>query len=86
MNTAVANDANPFAQGRYAAIVQLAVFEAVNSITVEYQPYLGIITQRPGASPDAAGIEAAYKVLSHYFGSPTVNRRFWIQLERVRSR
>jgi hypothetical protein len=69
VNTAVANNANPFAQGRYAAIVQLAVFEAVNSITVEYQPYLGTITQRPGASPDAAAIEAAYKVLSHYFGT-----------------
>jgi hypothetical protein len=33
VNTAVANHQNPFAQARYAAIVQLAVFEAVNSIT-----------------------------------------------------
>jgi hypothetical protein len=33
VNTAVANNQNPFAQARYAAIVQLAVFEAVNSIT-----------------------------------------------------
>jgi hypothetical protein len=40
VNTAAAAKANPFAQGRYAAIVQLAVFEAVNSITGEYQPYL----------------------------------------------
>jgi len=31
-------------QARYAAIVQLAVFEAVNSITRKYQPYLGTIT------------------------------------------
>ena len=68
VNTAVTAKANPFAQGRYAAIVQLAVFEAVNSITGEYQPYLGTITQRPGASPDAAAVEAAYDVLSHYFG------------------
>src|ERR1700739_754435 len=35
VNTAVANQQNPFAQARYAAIVQLAVFEAVNSITGE---------------------------------------------------
>ena len=37
VNTAVANHQNTFAQARYAAIVQLAVFEAVNSITGEYQ-------------------------------------------------
>jgi hypothetical protein len=67
VNTAVANKQNPFAQARYAAIVQLAVFEAVNSITHEYQPYLGTITAPPDASPDAAAIEAAYQVLSAYF-------------------
>jgi PAP2 superfamily len=67
VNTAVANKQNPFAQARYAAIVQLAVFEAVNSITHKYQPYLGTITAPPGASPDAAAIEAAYQVLIAYF-------------------
>jgi len=67
VNTAVANHQNPFAQARYAAIVQLAVFEAVNAITGEYQPYLGTITAPPGASAEAAAIEAAYQVLSTYF-------------------
>ena len=67
VNTAVANKQNPFAQARYAAIVQLAVFEAVNSITHGYQPYLGTITAASDASPDAAAIEAAYQVLSTYF-------------------
>src|ERR1700722_4672656 len=67
VNTAVANNQSPFAQARYAAIVQLAVFEAVNSITHDYQPYLGTITAPPNASPDAAAIEAAYQVLSTYF-------------------
>ena len=67
VNTAVANNQSPFAQARYAAIVQLAVFEAVNSITHHYQPYLGTITAPPDASPDAAAIEAAYLVLSTYF-------------------
>jgi len=67
VKTAVANKQNPFAQARYAAIVQLAVFEAVNSITRDYQPYLGTITAPPEASPDAAAIEAAYQVLSTYF-------------------
>ena len=67
VNTAVANHRNPFARARYAAIVQLAVFEAVNAITGEYHPYLGTITAPQDASPEAAGIEAAYQVLSTYF-------------------
>jgi hypothetical protein len=67
VNTAVANKQNPFAQARYAAIVQVAVFEAVNAVTQEYRPYLGTITAPPGASPEAAAVEAAYQVLSSYF-------------------
>ena len=67
VSTAVANKQNPFAQARYAAIVQLAVFEAVDSITHKYQPYLGSISAPSDASPDAAAIEAAYQVLSTYF-------------------
>ena len=67
VNTAIANGQNPFAQARSAAIVQLAVFESVNAITGEYHPYLGTIAAPPGASPDAAAIQAAYRVLSTYF-------------------
>ena len=67
VNTAVANHQNPFAQARYAAIVQLAVFEAVNAINGDYQPYLGTITAPPGASAEAAAIEASYQVLNTYF-------------------
>ena len=69
VNTAIANGQNPFAQARYAAIVQLAVFEAVNSITADYRPYLGTIVAPHGASAHAAAIEAAYRVLSTYFPS-----------------
>jgi PAP2 superfamily len=78
VNTAVANKANPFAQARYAAIVQLAVFEAVNSITGEYQPYLGTMTRRPGASAEAATIQAAYHVLNYYFSAsgPALNHAY----------
>ena len=67
VDTAVANGQNPFAQARYAAIVQLAVFEAVNSITGDYRPYLGSVIAPHRASADAAAIEAAYRVLSTYF-------------------
>jgi hypothetical protein len=68
---------NPFAQARFAAIVQLAVFEAVNSITGNYQGYLGSpsaptglsVSAPIGSSPDAAAIAAAYKVLITFFGA-----------------
>src|ERR1700751_1531584 len=69
VDTAVANGQNPFAQARGAAIVQLAVFEAVNSITGDYRPYLGSIVAPHGASPEAAAIQAAYRVLRTYFSS-----------------
>ena len=70
VDTAVANGQNPFAQARFAAIVQLAVFEAVNSIKGDYRPYLGSVVAPHGASAEAAAIEAAYKVLSTYFTDP----------------
>jgi len=65
VNTAAPS--GPFPQARYVAIVQLAVFEAVNSITRDYRPYLGSIVAPHGASADAAAIQAAYRVLSTYF-------------------
>jgi hypothetical protein len=69
VNTAVADGQNPFAQARYAAIVQLAVFESVNAITGEYHPYLGTIVAPRDASPEAAAIQAAYRVLRTYFSA-----------------
>lgn len=54
---------NPFFQARTLAITQLAVFEAVNAITGEYEPYLGTIVAPAGASADAAAVAAAYRVL-----------------------
>jgi hypothetical protein len=71
---------NPFEQARLAAIVQLAVFEAVNAITGDYEPYLGSAmtpTRGPllgplNASPDTAAITAAHAVLVALFpGSAT---------------
>jgi hypothetical protein len=81
VNTAVANGETPFAQGRYAAIVQLAVFESVNTITGEYHPYLGTITAPPGARPEAAAVQAAYRVLSTYFPASTTT----LNAERTKS-
>ena len=66
VRTLVQQGQNPFAQARLAAIVQLAVFEAVNAITGEYEPYIGV-TALTGASPEAAAATAAYRVLKTYF-------------------
>jgi hypothetical protein len=58
---------NPFAQARFAAIAQLAVFEAVNACAERYRPYLGTITAPADASQEAAAVAAAHGVLRHYF-------------------
>jgi hypothetical protein len=67
VNTLIAQGQSPFAQARFMSITQLAVFEAVNAITGEYQPYLGTVVAPAGASADAAAVAAAYAVLKNYF-------------------
>lgn len=67
---------SPFNQARVAAIVQLAVFEAVNAITGEYEPYLNPPTVAPpGASVEAAVTIAAHNVMATYFpaAAPTLD-------------
>jgi hypothetical protein len=53
----------PPIEARIAAIVQVAVFDAVNGIDRRYQPYF--VTERAprGARPDAAVAQAAYTAL-----------------------
>jgi len=58
---------SPFAQARFAAITQLAVFEAINAITGDFKPYLGTINAPSSASAEAAAIAAAHTVLKNYF-------------------
>jgi hypothetical protein len=50
-------------QARWGAIVQLAVFEAVNAIVGDYEPYLGVVGAPAWASPEAAAIAAAHRTL-----------------------
>lgn len=85
LDTAIQNGANPFAQARYGAIVQLAVFEAVNSITGNYKPYLGTIVAPAGASPDAAAAQAAHDVLVKYFpaSQPTLDSQLAASLALI---
>jgi hypothetical protein len=61
----------PYAEARLMSILQLAVFEAVNAVTHEYEPYLGTVVAPAGASAEAAAIAAAYNVLKSWFpGAP----------------
>jgi hypothetical protein len=57
---------NPAQQGYVAAISQLAVFDAVNSITGEFRPYLSIVRAPRKASAEAAAVVAAHAALKHY--------------------
>jgi hypothetical protein len=56
---------------RPAAIVQAAVFDAVNGIERRYAPIHVAPAARPGASERAAAIQAAYASLVHLFPSQT---------------
>jgi hypothetical protein len=53
--------------GIYVAYVELAVYNAVNTIDGRFEPYKYSLTAPPGASADAAAIEAAYRMLLHLF-------------------
>jgi hypothetical protein len=64
---------SPFNQARVMSIVQLSVFEAVNAITGDYEPYLDPPTAAvAGASVDAAVIIAAHRALTNYFPAATL--------------
>ena len=82
--TLVSQGASPFAQARFMAITQLAVFEAVNAITGDYQPYLGTVVAPVGASADAAAIVAAYGVLKNYFpAAPNLDTAYAASLAAI---
>ncbi len=55
---------------RIGALVHVAVYDAVNSITRTHEPYLGFFDVDPGASKEAAAAMAAYTVLSIYYPNP----------------
>jgi hypothetical protein len=65
--TARAASPNPAAAARAAVIMQVAVFEAVNSIVGDYEPYRRKIDAPPGASPEAAAVLAAHSVLTKLY-------------------
>ena len=58
MGDVVGDLPNPAEMARTAVITQVAVFEAVNSIVGDYEPYRNRIKVTPGSSPEAATIAA----------------------------
>jgi hypothetical protein len=75
--TLISQGQSPFAQARVMAITQLAVFEAVNAITRDYEPSLGTVGAPAGARADAAAIAAAYRVLRSMASSDALVASFW---------
>jgi hypothetical protein len=57
----------PGASGIWFAYVHLAVYDAVNAIDHDHQPYLFSADPPAGASQDAAAVAAAHRILVHYF-------------------
>jgi hypothetical protein len=56
----------------YVGYVSAAVYDAVVSIEGGYEPYGAVIPAAPGASADAAVVEAAYRTLIYYFPGQAV--------------
>ena len=84
VTTLVAQGQSPFAQARFMAITQLAVFEAVNAITGDYKPYLGTVAAPAHASADAAAVAAAYAVLKNYFPTaPNLDSQYAASLAAI---
>jgi hypothetical protein len=71
-NTVVASGAFQAEGFIYTAYAAAAVYDAVVSIEGGYEPYGSAISAAPGASTDAAAVEAAYQTLIHYFPGQAV--------------
>jgi hypothetical protein len=58
---------SPDAQARSLAIVHVAMFEALNSITPRFTPYRARLPAEAGSSPEAATAAAAHQALGKLF-------------------
>jgi hypothetical protein len=79
MVTVVSDQPPPF-KNRFAAIMHLAVFDAVNAVKGEYKPYLGAVMTSPDASADAAAVAAAHTSAV----TSRIEPRCWTPLGRTR--
>ena len=66
LSTPGASDPNVFFT-RPVALLNVAIFDAINSFSRVYTPYLGVVDVAAGASADAAAAQAAHDVLVSMF-------------------
>ncbi|MDB6167546.1 MAG: repeat-associated core domain protein [Verrucomicrobia bacterium] len=59
--------ASPFVEAHAAAIVHVAIYDAVNGLVKNYQPLRVAAPAPAGAMPEAAAIQAAYTTLASLF-------------------
>jgi hypothetical protein len=87
--------ASPLNAGRVAAMVQSAVFDALNGIERRYTPvHVAPPDSCLGASRRAAAVQAAYEILSQVYGAsataanqqPTLDARYAASSADIRSR
>ena len=61
----------------YMAYVSAAVYDAVAALEGGYEPYGRHIPAPPGASVEAAAVEAAHTTLRHYFPAQEASLAAW---------
>jgi hypothetical protein len=84
--TIIANGGkSPAASAVWFAYSSLAVYDAVNAITGQYQPFYYRTAGTPGASVDAAAAAAAHRVLVKFFPSqqPTLDTQLSSSLAAI---
>jgi len=69
----------------WLAYSSIAVYDAVNAIHGQFQPFYYHGTAAPGASDDAAAVAAAHRILLHYFPAQqlTLDMQFAASLNKV---
>jgi hypothetical protein len=68
LDTIRATGGPPCPIARAAAMVHVAMYDAVNSIARTHEPYMAMFTVDSGASKEAAAVTAAHGVLSALYG------------------
>src|ERR1700756_3376715 len=84
--TIVANGGKPPAESTVLfAYTSIAVYDAVNAIHGQFQPFYYHGTATEGASDEAAALAAAHRVLVHYFPTQqgTLDPQFTASLGKI---
>jgi membrane-associated phospholipid phosphatase len=85
IDASLAEHTAPFVLTRSAAVVQAAVFDALNAIQSRYQPVHVRVGAPPGVSRRAAVVQAAYATLVSVFPTQRalLDAKRWASLEKI---